>query len=193
MFTSRLRVQGRQVALVFAVMTVAACSSSSGSGPLDATAFGSKFKFADNELSGWTQSTDPTDPYQYGVYTDTTLNQRIDGGNMAYIDRGMRVAMYQDLVGPSGSICTIVAMDFSTDAKADTMFTYQKTQNVASTTLSPYDGTVAIGNSLKTGLTAYAHFKASYFEVQLDGYGADPTAAIPVASQFLQVVEKKTK
>ena len=56
MFTSRLRAQGRQVAFVFVVMTLAACSSSSGSGPLDATAFGSKLKFADNELSGWTQA-----------------------------------------------------------------------------------------------------------------------------------------
>jgi hypothetical protein len=193
MFTSRLRAQGRQVAFVFVVMTLAACSSSSGSGPLDATAFGSKLKFADNELSGWTQSTDPTDPYQYGVFTDQTLDQRIDGGNMVYIDRGMRVAMYQDLVGPSGSICTLVAMDFSTDAKANTMFTYQKDINGAATSISPYDGTVAIGNSLSTGLTAYAHFKASYFEVQLDGYGADPTVAIPVASQFLQALEKKNK
>jgi len=59
-------------------------------------------------------------------YTDANLNNRIDGGNEAYISRGMRLAMYQDMTGPDPNICTVVAMDFGTDASAKAMFDYEK-------------------------------------------------------------------
>jgi hypothetical protein len=42
------------------------------------------------------------------------------------------------------------------------------------------------------GITAYAHIKASYFEVQLSGYTDDASAA-KVAAQFLGVLKAKTK
>ena len=194
MTKSRAEVVWRRAIFVGAALVLTACSgsSSSSSQPLSADAFGAKYKFADNQASGWTQTTDPTDPFPFGVYTDANLDQRIDGGNKLYLDRGMRVAMYQDLVGPNGSLCTVVAMDFVTGANATTMFTYQKDNKGAATAIPQHDVTVAIGESLITGITVFAHDQASYFELQLDGY-SDQTAAAQAGAQLLGVLEGKTK
>jgi hypothetical protein len=195
MTTKFLRAHPRRAMCGLAALILIGCSGSSGSGPsstpLDPTAFGNKYKFADNEVSGWTQSTDPTDPFQYGVYSDADLDQRIDGGNMAYISRGMRVAMFQNLVGPAGTVCTVVAMDFSTADHATAMFNYEKDKTSAATAIPPYDDSTAIGYETLAGVTAYAHFKASYFETQVSGV-ADAAAGAEVGTQLLQVLESKT-
>ena len=177
------------------MMMIGACSGSSDTngGASDPTAFGQKYKLADSEIPGWKQTTDPTDSMPFGVYTAANLNNRIDGGNEAYISRGMRLAMYQDMTGPDPNICTVVAMDFGTDASAKAMFDYEKGLTGATTALPPYDVATAIGETLSTGVTVYAHIKASYFELLFDGYGADPSAAVPVATQFLQALAAKTK
>jgi hypothetical protein len=178
---------------VLATLCLLGCSGGSNGGssgtPLDPTAFGNKYKFA-SEVSGWTQSTAPSDPYQYGVYSDADLDQRIDGGNIAYISRGMRVAMFQNLVGPADSSCTVVAMDFGTAENATTMFTYQKDSTGGTTPIPPYDAATAIGYETLSGVTAYAHFKASYFETQVSGV-ADAAAGAQISAQFLQVLESK--
>ena len=53
---------------------------------------------------------------------------------------------------------------------------------------------VAIGSSGLTGLSVLAYFKASYFELQLSGYGEQTStcSACPVAKQFLDVLKSKT-
>jgi hypothetical protein len=160
---------------------------------LDATAFGQKYKFADNEISGWTQ--DPTDPTAYAVYTgEAELIQRIDGAAGAYTDRGCRLGMYQDLVGLDSSIVEIIAMDYVTEAQATAMFTWKKQDQSATIQIPPYDPSVAIGSSGLSGLSVLAHFKASYFELQLSGYGEQKVtcSACPVAKQFLDVLKSKT-
>ena len=85
-----------------------------------------------------------------------------------------------------------VAMDFVTGANATTMFTYQKDNKGAATAIPQHDVTVAIGESLITGITVFAHDQASYFELQLDGY-SDQTAAAQAGAQLLGVLEGKTK
>jgi hypothetical protein len=197
MTTTFLRAHRRLAMWGLAALILIGCSGSSGSGPsnntpLDPTAFGNKYKFADNEVSGWTQSTDPTDPFQYGVYSDADLDQRIDGGNMAYISRGMRVAMFQNLVGPAGAVCTVVAMDFGTADNATTMFNYEKDTTSAATAIPSYDASTAIGYETLSGVTAYAHFKTSYFETQVSGV-ADAAAGAEVGGKLLQVLASKTK
>jgi len=57
------------------MMMIGACSGSSDTngGASDPTAFGQKYKLADNEIGGWKQTTDPTDSMPFGVYTDANL------------------------------------------------------------------------------------------------------------------------
>jgi hypothetical protein len=157
--------------------------------PVDENGFGRKYKFVENEIAGWKQDASPS---AYSVWTPKNLTEKIDGAADAYITRGFRWAMYQDLVGPDPSICSVTAMDFGTDAKATFMFTYQREHTGAAVTIPSYDPAVAIGAEALTGITVFAHFKASYFEVQLDGY-SDPTSAAQAAQQFLDVLKGKTR
>lgn len=191
-----------RIPAVFAVCACSmlqACSSAAvNNGPaadggsevvLDETGFGRKYKLADGEVTGWKQDTSST---AYSVWTSANLTDKIDGAADAYISRGCRFVMYQDLVGPDPSICTVTAMDFGTDAQATSMFTYQQEQTLAAVTIPSYDSAVAIGAEALTGVTVFAHFKASYFELQLDGY-SDQTAATQAAQQFLDALKGKTR
>lgn len=163
------------------------CGSNPTSTPLDPTAFGKKYKIADNEVSGWTQ-----DPASGAYWTGTDLVAEIDGGNVAYDDRGFRQGMFQTLDGPDQQSCNLRAMDFGTEANATTMYTYEQQLTQASVPIPQYDASTAIGNSVISGVTAFAHFGASYFELALTGY-ADQGLAASVATQFLQVLQSKTK
>lgn len=171
-----------------------ATTSTGGTGQLDPTAFGQKYEIADNQIPGWTlnQTPDQFDPLD--VYAaDSLALDRIDGAAPAYVDRGCRVAMYEQMVGPSPTQCVVIAMDFGTDANATSMFDYEKQYNSASVQISPYDASTAIGYTGMTSCQIYAHFKASYFELEMDGYGSDPTAGCQAGTAFLQVLEAKTK
>lgn len=171
-------------------MSLACAPAGGGDGTaLDATGFGRKYKFADNEIAGWGQDTSAT---AYSVWTSTNLTEKINGGAPAYVSRGCQLVMYQDLVGPDPKICTVAAMDFSTEAKAAAMFTFQQQQTLADVTVPSYSSAVAIGSAALTGITVFAHFKASYFEIQLDGE-PDQTAAAQVAQKFLDVLKGKTQ
>jgi hypothetical protein len=158
-------------------------------------AFGQKFKFADNELSGWTQASAADDPAAFDVYTSTDdLVSRIDGAADAY--DGFRVAVFQDLMGPDPQTCNVVTMDFVTDAKATEKFTYQQ-DNGASTPIPGYDASVAIASTNLTGINVYAHFNALYFELQMSGYlgsdqNLDLNKATSAAAQFLAVLKTKS-
>jgi hypothetical protein len=181
----------------FLALALLACSSSSDNGspsdsgsvvPQDPNSFGAKYKFANNELTGWEQDTSAT---AYSVWTAANLTDKIDGAAPDYTSRGLRFAMYQNLVGPDPQLCTLVAMDFGTDDQATSMFTYEKRLTSAATAVPQYDASVASGNPGLTGVTVYAHFKASYFELQLDGY-PDQSSATQAATAFLKALEKKT-
>jgi hypothetical protein len=158
-------------------------------------AFGQKFKFADNELPGWTQTPADQDPAAFDVYTSTDdLVSRIDGAADAY--DGFRVAVFQDLMGPDPQTCNVVTMDFVTDAKATEKFTYQQ-DNGASTPIPNYDASVAIASTNLTGINVYAHFNALYFELQMSGYlgsdqNLDLNKATSAAAQFLAVLKTKS-
>jgi len=168
-----------------------ACAPADGGGgtALDATGFGRKYKFADNEIAGWAQDTSAT---AYSVWTPTNLTEKIDGAAPAYVSRGCQLVMYQDLVGPDPKICTVAAMDFGTDAKATSMFTFQQEQTHADVTVPQYTSAVAIASAALTGITVFAHFKAAYFEIQLYGY-SDQTAAAQAAQKFLDVLKGKAQ
>lgn len=184
-------------------MALASCGSTAvddnhgtnggSSAALDPASFGQKYRFADNEIPGWTQSTDPTAKFPpYGVYSDATLEQRIDGGNLAYTSRGMRVAMYQDLVGPSDAQVTIVAMAFSSASNASTMFDYEVASSSATIAIPSYDQSTALAYPTLAGITTYAHVQASYFELKLTGI-PDQTDAAQATQQFLQVLVRKSE
>jgi hypothetical protein len=83
-------------------------------------------------------------------------------------------------------------MDFGDDAHATTMFTYSRTHNGATLTISPFDASIAGGETVLGGVTAFAHFKASYFELFLTGY-SDSNLAISDAALFLQALQTDTK
>jgi hypothetical protein len=173
-------------------LSAAGCGSggSTGSTPLTAAQFGDKYKFSATDVSGWAQAP-ASDPTAYNVYNGgDELVGRLDGGDV-YTSRGCRVSMYQDLVGPDPEICTVVAMDFGTSDNATTMFTYQQTSG-ASNTIPGYGASDAIGSNFSLGgQNVFAHFQASYFELQLSGF-ADATSAGAAAKLFLDVLKAKT-
>ena len=184
----------RRTGLAFVCLLIGLGSSGCGSSPTSSTlapdAFGQRYRFADNEIPNWSQNS-ASNAFWTGKGTD--LHLKIDGGEMAYTSKGCLVAMYQDLVGPDPNTqaCTVVAMDFGTNDQANEMFTYEQQLTQASVPIPPYDPSIAIGASVLGGVTAYAHFKASYFEVQLTGY-ADQGSAASVAALFLQKLQSKT-
>ena len=154
--------------------------------PLDANAFGQRYRISDNELSGWRQDLAPT---AFAVYAGDELVTRMDGAADMYLARGCRVSMFQDLVGPDPETGTVIAMDFVTSVNANAMFTYQRS-NGASLAIPGYGTSAAIGSTTLGGIVAYAHFNAVYFEVQLSGF-ADTTSATAAAGQFLNLLRSK--
>jgi len=172
-------------------------SSACVAGPvLDQNAFGQKYKFADNELSGWTQATAADDPAAFDVYTSVDdLVSRIDGEADSY--KGFRFAMFQDLMGPDPQTCNVVVMDFVTDCLATTEYTGQQGNGSYVIEVAGYDDSVAIVTTTLTGINVYAHFKALYIELQMSGYLAedgslDLNKAASAAAQFLAALKTKT-
>ena len=182
-----------RAALVCLFLGSSASGCGSGSGPLSATEFGSKYKFSDNEVPGWTQTpVSPTEPSPYNVYDgQVELDGRIDGGDV-YSSRGCRVSMYQDLTGSGTEICTAIAMDFVTADKATGMFAFQQQNKGASIAVPGYGASDALASAFTLGgQNVYAHFSASYFELWLSGFD-DDTSAGAAAKQFLDVFKSKT-
>jgi hypothetical protein len=167
-------------------------NATSPSGPLDANAFGQKYKLSANQVSGFQQ--DSTDPGAYITYTGDELVQSIDGAAGVYTDNGARVEMYQSFAGPSGETANFFAMDFVTDAKATAMFAWEQNDKNATTAIPGYDTSVAVGYGTIGGFIAYAHFKSVYFEVSVGGFGdqSSTCSACPTVAQFLQVLSSKT-
>jgi hypothetical protein len=184
----------------FPVLCLALCLGISGCGsgssasprPLDPPAFGQDYKFADNEINGWTQ--DPaSDAFWAG--TDLIAGTSIDGAADAYTSQGFRQGMFQNLDGSNSQTCTIRAMDFGTADKATAMYEWAQANFVSQATAIPtYPSSIATGNAAQSGLSVYAHFGATYFEVLLSGLG-DQTATCAecaVAQPFLDKLKQKT-
>jgi len=181
------------LACLFSAAGGAGCGSSPsspGSTPLDPAAFAQKYKIADNQVPGWTQdpSTDPSDNWSG---TDVVASG-IDGGNMFYDSNGFRQGLFQTLDGPDGHVCNMRDMDFGDEAHATKMFTAGVKSNTATLTIPPFDISIAGGETVIGGITAVAHFKASYFELFLTAY-FDSNLAISDAALFLQVLQSDTK
>jgi len=182
------------VVCLFLLSIAPGCGSSPSSSPrpLDPNAFGQDYKFADNEISGWIQ-----DPASDGFWagTDLIAGTSIDGEAQAYTDQGFVQGMFQNLDGPNAQFCTVRAMDFGTAAHATAMYASSKKTSISQSTAIPtYDLSIAIGNAAASGLSVYAHFGASYFEVFLSGLGDQTLTCTecPVAQTFLDELKKKT-
>ena len=79
---------------------ISGCGSSPSASPrpLDPPAFGQDYKFADNEMKGWTL--DPASD-AFWVGTDLIAGTSIDGAAQAYTDQGFVQGMFQTLDGPN--------------------------------------------------------------------------------------------
>jgi hypothetical protein len=179
--------------LVPALLLLASCSgSSSGSGQSLSTPaeFSQSYKLADGELPGWSQDKGSG---ALEVYTDQNLEVKIDGGAGKYLDQGMKLAMYQELVGPDPQTCILTVMDFVTDKNAESMFDTMKDKQSATLGIPPYDGSVAMASTNLTGITALAWFKRVYIELSLDGFGSDTEMATQVAGRFMAKIETRMK
>jgi hypothetical protein len=184
------------VASLFVVFGTSGCGSSPSSAPLTADQYGAKYKFADSAISGWTQDTSSGTPH---YWAGTDLVTVVDGAAGFYENDGFRQGMYQDLQGPGYNYCTFWAMDFGTAANATTMFNDKKAEQGASVTVPGYDLSVAAGNISPFSDPVFAHFGASYFELQLSGFGDQTpttgtgcTTACSAAAQFLALLKSKT-
>ena len=70
---------------------------------VDVNGFGQHFKFADNEVQGWTQDTN-TIINPFTVWRADSLVGLWDGGAGLYLARGCLVTMVQNMIGPNGPI-----------------------------------------------------------------------------------------
>lgn len=185
----------RAAILTGAALVLPTCSASSdangGDGQLDAKGFEKKVRLADDAIAGWKTNPKPDAYDPVDVYTPDTLTSRIDGGAPAYTSRGCRLAMYQQMIGPEPWACLVIAMDFVTAAQAQQMVASQQQQYSASVSIPQYDVLVAVAAQGLTGITAFAHFASTYFDLQIDGV-SDEAAAAQVAGQFLNALKTKT-
>jgi hypothetical protein len=159
-----------------------------GTGAL--AAFGQRYKIQDSDIPEWKQDSASN---AFALYTDANLTDRIDGPATGYVQRGMKLAYYQNMVGPDPKICTVVGMDFVTEANAKSMNDFEQKLNTCDLSVPPYDTSAAIAYKTMTGISAFAHFGALYIELVLDGYGADQEAGLADAAIFLKALEAKTK
>jgi hypothetical protein len=181
-----------RIVLASCAVLLAACSSSSSdnnNAPTTPDGFGAKYKLADNEIQGWTQSTDSDG---YTVYSDVTLTDKIDGAATPYVQHGMKLAMYQNIVGPNQATGRVMAMDFVTATQAQSMVSQRVSDQGADLPIPGYDASVALAWTTIGGITAVASFKALYLEIIISGVG-DDTASAQTAAQFLQAMQAKTK
>ena len=128
------------------------------------------------------------------TYTGDELVQHIDGAAGVYTDNGARVEMYQSLVGPDPELAYFYAMDFVTEPMAAAMVVWEQAQRTSPTTIPGYDQSVAVGYGSLSSLVVYAHFKATYVELTITGFGdqGSTCTACPLAAKFLQVLSSKT-
>jgi hypothetical protein len=194
MTLNRSRPLGLRLALpAYLLLLAAACGSSTssgGDGALDLNGFGQKYKLADNEVSGWTQSTKDGSLL---LFTPEKLVDKIDGAATPYVNQGMQFAMYQILNGPNSQTCNLTAMYFPTEAKAKAMLAERQDTMSASLAVPGYSTSVASASQALTGITVFAAFRDLYLEVVLDGFGSDADAAGQAGAKFLQAMEAKTK
>jgi hypothetical protein len=160
---------------------------------VDVNGFGQRYKFADNELTGWTQDTNTvTSPFT--VWRADSLVGLWDGGAGLYLARGCLVTMVQNMIGPNGpdsQICEVVAMDFGTSANADSMFVSQIRSANVQVPIPGFDGAAAMaGGEMFGNIIGYAHFNQMYFEVQMSGY-YDQSASSAAAGQLLKILQQK--
>jgi hypothetical protein len=165
-------------------------SASSDQAPLDLDGFGKKYKLADREVSGWTQSAKAD---ALLLFTPDSLNQKIDGAATPYIKGGMEFTLYQVLDGPSPETCNLTAMQFSSEAKAAAMVADRQDTMSATLAIPGYDVSVASASQALTGITVLASFHDLYLEVVLDGFGSDVETARQVGAKFLQALQAKTR
>jgi hypothetical protein len=187
--------------LASAAISLAACSSSSdknsapGSGaPTDAASFGQMLKLSESDVSGWQQQTATTESGPtYEAFPADEMMQKIDGQAPDYTSRGCEYVMYENMQDSNEHLCKVVAMYFGTADKAKAMYDYEKDRLGSSAIEIPqYDSSTAFGYSVLRGITGYAHLKASYFELQMDGYDDDASAS-QAASQVLKGLEAKAR
>jgi hypothetical protein len=192
MTNGSLRARSATLALFTVLLLWGACGSNAtlDSGPLDLDGFGKKYKLADNEISGWTQSTKADSLL---LFTPDKLDQKIDGAATPYIKGGMLFTMYQILNGPSPQTCNLTAMLFASEAKAAAMVADRQDTMSATISIPGYDVSVASASQALTGITVLASFKDLYLEVVLDGYGSDVDSARQVGAKFLQALQAKTQ
>jgi len=191
----RSRAHVHRIASASLAIALAACSGSSSEEPaaLDLNGFGAKYKIADNEIPGWTVSTEPA---AFDLYSAENLTDKIDGPAANYVSHGCKYAMFEEMVGPTDpneQYCRVIAMDFVTEPQAASMVAYQRESSAGITAIPGYDASLVFGYPGLTGLTVYGNFGALYFEVILDGYPGDPDTAGQVGAKFLQVLQAKNK
>ena len=174
------------------VVCILLASIASACGSNTQPPFGDRYKFADNEMKGWTQ--DPASD-AFWVGTDLVGGTSIDGAAEAYTDQGFVQGMFQTLDGPNSQTCTIRAMDFGTATHATAMYASALANFISqATSIPPYDSSVATGNAAQSGLAVYAHFGAMYFEIYLSGLGDQTSTCTecPLAQQFLDALKTKS-
>jgi hypothetical protein len=139
------------------------------------------------EFPGWTEA--PVEGY--ADFTPNNLYDLINGGATPYIDNGLAKGFRQKLSGDSGREYGVMAMDFETAEKAETIYELKRNGKPNKTALGTYGPAVAFGFAVWKGIEGYAHFGKYYFEAVLTGV-ADSATAQSEMGNFIGFYESKT-
>lgn len=143
----------------------------------------------ETDISGWKKNT--TDGYS--TWSAANFVNDMDGGFEKYTDRGMIECGDISMDGPNGThiLHKSFIMDYGLDSTALAMYNYQKDYySNGSLDITGYDKTVAFAYPVIGGVTAFAHFKKFYFELQFANF-SDQTLSIQAAAQFLGMFKSK--
>jgi hypothetical protein len=150
-----------------------------------------------DEIRGWSMAPSPD---SFTLWTANTISDDVDGGFLAYTDRGVLEIADLHLLGPLGTdgvrrelAVHSFIMDFGNDSKAAAMFDFPTARfSGEAFPLPGYDAAEAFARPVLGGISAYAHFDKFYFELSFLGF-SDRNEAAAAGKKFLDSFHRKIR
>ena len=159
---------------------------------VDVNGFGQHFKFADNEVQGWTQDTN-TIINPFTVWRADSL-VGLSGRRRRALPRtrmsGYHGAKYDR---PNGPFANLRGRGHGFRNKRQCRLDVRFTNKIGhgQAPIPGFDGAAAMAAGQMFGnIIGFAHFNQMYFEVQMSGY-YDQSASSTAAGQLLKILQQK--
>lgn len=140
-----------------------------------------------DQVSGWTEEAG-----SYTAFDASTLFNLINGGAQPHVDRGLVEGIYQILTSAAVRRVEILAEDFGSATRAQTMYAYAQGQVADALSLPGYP-TAATGDVVLGGAVFHIVFDRFYVKLTFTGYGTtERQSLLADAEAFVSVYVKLT-